>query len=92
MKGWCGEGLIEGGEMIGNPNYVLVARSLSAVSDKGEIAVQVMNIGPMEVTLHKGTRIANLFFGIMSCCLMMLNSTLMPNSQNCLSYWELYSL
>eukprot|EP00731_Ephydatia_muelleri_P031206 Em0022g720a len=49
VKGWCGEGLIEGGEMIGNPNYVLVARSLNAVSDKGEIAVQVMSIGPMEV-------------------------------------------
>ena len=58
-EGWCGEGLFEGGETVGNPNCVLVARSLSVVNDKGEVAVQVMNVGPMEVTLHKGTRIAN---------------------------------
>ena len=57
---WCGEeGLVEGGESVGNPNYILVARSLSRVNDQGEVSIQVMNVGPMEVTLHKGTTIAN---------------------------------
>ena len=43
--------------VVGNPNYILVARSLSRVNDQGEVSIQVMNVGPMEVTLHKGTHI-----------------------------------
>ena len=42
-----------------NLNNVLVARSLCVLNDKCEVTVQVMNIGPMPVTLYKGTRIAN---------------------------------
>ena len=62
VKGDCGEfgeGLIEDGKMEGKPNNVLVARSLCVLNDKCEVTVQVMNVGPMPVTLYKGTRIAN---------------------------------
>ena len=51
-EGWCVEGFIEGGEMKGKPNHVLLARSLSAVNDEGEAVVQVMNVGPISVTLY----------------------------------------
>ena len=57
--GEFGEGLIEDGKMEGKPNNVLVARSLCVLNDKCEVTVQVMNVGPMPVTLYKGTRIAN---------------------------------
>ena len=57
--GEFGEGLIEDEKMEGKPNNVLVARSLCVLNDKCEITVQVMNVGPMPVTLYKGTRIAN---------------------------------
>ena len=42
------------------------------MNDKGEVAVQVMNIGPMEVTLYKGTTIANF---VPRRCLRMLKGT-----------------
>ena len=53
-----GEGLIEDGKMEGKPNNVLVARSLCVLNDKCGVTVQVINFGPMPVTLYKGTRIA----------------------------------
>lgn len=61
--------------MKGKPNHVLVARSVSAVNYKGEAVVQVMNVGPMSVTLYKGTTIA--FLGIMF--FYMQNGTLVPD-------------
>ena len=67
--GEFGEGLIEDGKMEDN---ILVARSLCVLNDKCEVTVQVMNVGPMPVTLYKGTRIA--FLDSMFFFLRMLNS------------------
>ena len=64
--------------MKGKLNHVLVARSVSAVNYKGEAVVQVMNVGPMSVTLYKGTRITN-FVPRHNVFLYAKNGTLVPD-------------
>jgi len=62
------EGLLEPMETPGMPKHLLIARSLSHVSNECDVTCQVVNVGPESVELHKGTRIAqftqraNVFF------------------------------
>jgi len=62
------EGLLEPMETPGMPKHLLIARSLSHVSNECDVTCQVVNVGPESVKLHKGTRIAqftqraNVFF------------------------------
>ena len=46
------------------------------MNDNGDVAVQVMNVGPLEVTLHKAPELQISFLGVMFFCLVMLKGTL----------------
>jgi len=62
------EGLLEPMETPGKPKHLLIALSLSHVSNECDVSCQVVNVGPESVELHKGTRKAqftqwaNVFF------------------------------
>ena len=50
--------LVEPLEHTSIPAHVCVARSLSTLCNKTDVILQVMNVGPMPVTLCKGMRLA----------------------------------
>lgn len=50
--------LVEPLERTSIPSHICVARSLSALSNNSDVILQVMNVGPSPITLHKGMHLA----------------------------------
>ena len=74
------EGLIEPVYYSNSPKHIMVARSMSGVRCDGRVLLQIMNISPDMVRIHKGTKLGE-FTPVQHVHIIDEQEMFMPNEQ-----------